>query len=196
MTDARIPERWLTDRRILRLDAESYRAFFMSLTWAVSNRTDGVIEPEDLALIPHFAEGSARALVKAGLWTVRECGWHICDYATTQTTREQLDQLFAARARERERKARQRAAKRAGGTDVPGDVPGDVPPDCTGKARQGKDRQGQEEQPDDENEPGHNGAHHGCACGRLGPVDPGTGRCEWCEVKQRRAEAAARGEPA
>jgi hypothetical protein len=52
MTDARFPERWLNDRRLLRLSDAAFRLFVISLTWSVSNRTDGVLDTGDLTLIP------------------------------------------------------------------------------------------------------------------------------------------------
>ncbi len=62
MTDARIPDRWLSDRRLQRLSDVHFRAFITSLVWSVSNRTNGVIEPEDLRLIPNFAAGAAKGI--------------------------------------------------------------------------------------------------------------------------------------
>jgi hypothetical protein len=115
--------------------------------WSVSNRTNGVIEPEDLGLIPSFAAGSAKVFVRAGLWSPQERGWLINDFRATQTSSEQLAAAEAARVREREKKARQRAAKRAHtriNADVPGEVPRDVPGDNTGQERIGKDRPGQD----------------------------------------------------
>lgn len=148
MTDARFPERWLSDRRLQRLSDAHFRAFITSLTWSVSNRTNGVIEPEDLALIPNFAANSAKAFVKAGLWSARQEGWLINDFGSTQTSSEQLAAAEAARRRERDKKARQRAAKRAADqsaeTSTDAVVPGDVPGDNTGQDRPGKDRPGPE----------------------------------------------------
>jgi hypothetical protein len=156
MADARFPERWLSDRRIQRLTDAHFRAFITSLAWSVSNRTDGVIEPEDLGLIPNFAGGAVQAFVTAGLWSPIGTGWRITEFVPTQTSRSELDALEAVRAREREKKARQRAARgstlTSTDTDVPGTVPGtcpgDVPPDYTGKARQGQARTGQDKQGD------------------------------------------------
>ncbi|PQP38797.1 hypothetical protein [Mycolicibacterium austroafricanum] len=143
MTDARFPDRWLSDRRLQRLSDSHFRAFITSLVWSVSNRTDGVIEPEDLGLIPNFAPNSVKAFLDAELWSPLVKGWQIKDYATTQTSREQLSAAEAARAREREKKARQRAAKKATTTsanpDVPGDIPGDSRGDNTGQDRTGQD---------------------------------------------------------
>lgn len=148
MTDARFPDRWLSDRRLQRLTDGHFRAFITSLVWSVTNRTDGVIEPEDLGLIPNFAGNAVKAFIDAGLWAPLEKGWRITDYATTQTSREQLSAAELARAREREKKARQRAAKKLVSTsadaDVPGDVPGDSGGDNTGQDRPGKDRQGED----------------------------------------------------
>lgn len=151
MTDARFPDRWLSDRRLQRLSDSHFRAFITSLVWSVTNRTDGVIEPEDLALIPSFSANAVKAFVDAGLWSPMEKGWRIAEFATTQTSRDQLAALENMRARDREKKARQRAAKRGDSTStdagVPGTVPGDVPQDNTGKDRTGKDRQGLGEAP-------------------------------------------------
>lgn len=142
MTDARFPDRWLSDKRLQRLSDGHFRAFITSLTWSVSNRTDGVIEPEDLGLIPNFAANSVQAFVKAGLWQPLEKGWRITDYMTTQTSSEQLVAAEAARAKEREKKARQRAAKRTAAS-ANAVVPGDVPGDNTGQDRPGQARPGE-----------------------------------------------------
>lgn len=143
MTDARFPDRWLSDRRLQRLSDSHFRAFITSLAWSVSNRTDGVIEPEDLGLIPNFSAGAVQAFVSAELWSPLENGWRITEYVVTQTSRDQLQALENIRVRDRQKKARQRAAKKAATTpdaDVPGTVPWDVPPDNTGQDRPGQDR--------------------------------------------------------
>ena len=163
MTDARFPDRWLSDKRIQRLSDTHFRAFVTSLTWAASNRTDGVIEPEDIALIPNFAAGAPKKFVEVGLWAPRigaGRGWHIVDFPATQTTAAELRAAEQKRAKEREKKARQRAAHK-GDEDsatctnpvVPRDIPGDVPPDCAGKDRTGKDRTGKDRQGEGESLP-------------------------------------------
>ena len=43
MTDARFPERWLNDRRVLRLPDDAFRLFVLSLAWSVANQADGRI---------------------------------------------------------------------------------------------------------------------------------------------------------
>jgi hypothetical protein len=147
MTDARMPERWLTDRRLTRLDDEHFVSYVYALMWSVSNRTDGLIEPEDLPLIPRFAKGSPKVLVPAGLWTPLDHGWIIADFMVTQTSKSELEVLENMRGREKRKKARQRAAKAAENPTGDGDVPGDSPGGRsrgTTQARQGKARQGQE----------------------------------------------------
>ena len=82
MTDARLPERWLADRRLGHLKDDEFRSFVQALLWSVGNRTEGRIEPEDLALIPGFALGAQDALVHSGLFTAlsRGRGWQITDF--------------------------------------------------------------------------------------------------------------------
>ncbi|KZS65598.1 hypothetical protein [Mycobacterium pseudokansasii] len=147
MTDARLPERWLSNRKLIRLSDSHFRSFVTALLWSVSNRTDGRIEREDLALIPNFAVGAPAAFVEAGLWTPMDHGWLISEFVVTQTSRDELEKLDNTRRRAREKKARQRAAKsaekNAGDSDVPGDSPGDRSPGTT-QARPGQARPGQE----------------------------------------------------
>lgn len=139
----------------MRLSDAHFRAYISALVWAVANRTDGVIEPADLALIPKFAANAVQTFVDAGLWTPMDCGWMIADFMETQTSRAQLHHLEQKRVKEREKKARQRAANKAAtnaDTAVPGDnsgdnsgdSPGEVPPDDTGQDRPGQDRPGQD----------------------------------------------------
>lgn len=152
MTDARLPERWLTDRRLQRLSAEHYRTFINTLLWCVANRTDGRIDLEDVGLIPHWSANAAKEFVQAGLFIPQTDGWLISDYAATQTARSELETLERIRQRERVKKAEQRAKKMAESTadagdgpgdervsvplDVPGDSPGDVSPGTAQEGRQ------------------------------------------------------------
>lgn len=152
MTDARYPEKWLTDRRLLRLPDAQHRAYVVSLVWSVSNRTDGRIEPEDLPLISgcDLNLRTAQALVEAGLWAPTRKGWHVVDFGSTQTSKHELEVLENVRRRDRQKKARQREAKTSTETPTtpspegmsPGTSLGSVP---GGQHRQGKDRQGKEE---------------------------------------------------
>ncbi len=135
--DARIPERYLVDRRIVRLSASARASYFMATLWAVSNRTDGRIERDDLALIPTFDAATVDALVEAELWNVSDGdAWVIADYLSTQTSRADFEVLENARRADREKKRRQRAAKASG--ESPGASPGHVPGDSTGEARRGE----------------------------------------------------------
>jgi hypothetical protein len=112
MTDARLPERWLTDRRLLLLTDAEYRLFVTVLLWCVANRTDGEFGAEDLPLLPGIDPAQASRLAagcaKRGLLTGNGGHWRIPDFTATQSTRDELDQLERARAADRERKRRQR----------------------------------------------------------------------------------------
>lgn len=145
MTDARVPEAWLNDRRVQRLSDPAFRLFILALTWSVSNRTDGLIDPDDVRLVPGVEPGYAAELERSGLWERQKDSWLIVDFARTQTSRHQLEVMEDARRKEREKKARQRASRAAvplgrprrttpgksPGTS-PGTPPGDVARDGTG----------------------------------------------------------------
>src|SRR4051812_26062008 len=142
MTDARLPERWLNDRRVIRLTDGAFRTFVTSLVWSVANRTDGVIDPDDLDLVHGASRDKVPELVAAGLYEPHGSVHLIVDFTATQTSRDQLLRLENVRRQEREKKARQRARKSeesehlspgmSPGTPSPGTVPGD---------RTGQDRQ-------------------------------------------------------
>jgi hypothetical protein len=135
MTDARFPERWLNDRRVLRLPDDAFRLFVLSLAWSVANRTDGRIYDDDLALIPASASGSGQ-LAKSGMWERVADYWQIAEFEETQTTRADLDHLAEQRRKARDRKRAERARRTR---SVPRDVLRDVTSDSTrtGQARTG-----------------------------------------------------------
>lgn len=112
VTDARYPEAWLNDRRVVRLSDAAHRLFVTANAWSASNRTDGFLEVADLALIHGVDPRHQTELVAAGLWTVAVGGLQIMDFHKTQTTKTQLDGLDHKRHQDRERKARERARKR------------------------------------------------------------------------------------
>ena len=135
MTDARFPERWLNNRRIMGLDGDAFKLWIVALAWCAANRTDGVLTDDDLGQLPHSVDITRmEALWGADLMERdREAGrWVVIDYADTQLTRAELEALDEKRVKARVKKARQRAAA--------GTVPGDVPGDCTGQDRTGQDR--------------------------------------------------------
>jgi len=148
MTDARFPDRWLNDRRVLRLSDAGFRLFVTSLAWAVSNRTDGILLDDDLPLIPRVERGCDVELVKAGLWDRDKDCWLIVDFVSTQTTRSELDRLENNRRVDREKKARRRARDKSEGDSPPSPSPGTVPVDDTGQARPRPGRPGEEETED------------------------------------------------
>jgi hypothetical protein len=139
MTDARMPERLLVDRRFRRLSDSAFRLYWLAMLWSVSNRTEGVICDDDLpdltalgvdiGLIPDLAK------TDPPLWRHHADCWLICDYERDQTSAHVLDVMDNVRRAEREKKARQRARKKG---LVPGDVPRDMSPGTT------QDRTGQE----------------------------------------------------
>jgi hypothetical protein len=144
MTDARFPERWLNDRRVLRLPDDAFRLFVMSLAWSVANQTDGRVYDDDLALIPASASGSGQ-LAKAGLWERVADYWLITVFEETQTTRDDLQVLANARRRKRDQMRRRRAAEAE--TEAASTVPGDVPGHSSGDSTRTGQAKARAEQP-------------------------------------------------
>lgn len=112
MTDARLPERYLMDRRIVRLSHAHRSSYFMATLWAVSNRTDGHIGRDDLSLIPTFDRSAIDALIENGLWAVTQSGWIDVEFQFVQTSKAGLEAAETARAVDRDRKRRGRAHAR------------------------------------------------------------------------------------
>lgn len=141
MVDARMPERYLADRRIGRLTDSEFRSYVTAMIWSVSNRTDGLVVVDDLPLIPLFSTSAVIKFMALALWIeVGDGRWLIADFEQTQTSKHELEVLDNMRKRDREKKQRQRIAKTGAGPsfgDVPGDVPGDASP--------GHDRQDRQE---------------------------------------------------
>lgn len=148
MTDARHPERWLNDRRFLRLSGDAYKLHSCLLMWSVSNRTDGVIDDQDLALVPGVKHDAIDELVAAGLLerSATGDGWSLTEFIGTQTSRSGLEALEGQRRRDREKKARKRARAATEPTpDIPrppAQSPGPSPGTSVGQARPGQDRPG------------------------------------------------------
>jgi len=142
MTDARFPERYLSDRRVRRLGPVEAAGWAFATIWSVSNRTDGAIAVDDLPLIPLMAPAIAAKLEASGLWVKAHDGWQIVDFERDQTSRSDLEVLERARKADRDKKARQRAQKKESPGPSPGHVPGTAQ-DRTGQA--GQDRPGQAE---------------------------------------------------
>jgi hypothetical protein len=141
MTDARLPDRWLLGP-LVRLKPTAFRSYVCALMWSVTNRTDGVIRPEDLAYIPGFDPGDIPELVGADLLAQHPVAdwWLITDFKATQTSRAEWESWERRRAWDRDRKAKARGAEK----DVSG---GKSRGQNCGHLRLGKDRQGQEEKP-------------------------------------------------
>lgn len=148
MTDARLPERWLNDRRFRskRPSDAGYRSYMNALAWSVANRTEGIIERGDLEDIPDFNPAAVPELMGDDLWEPLGVGdrWRICDFDTTQTGRDLLESVEKRRAYDRKRKAKKAreaaAAKLAGEDDSTGNSAGSLPVDSysTGQASTGQ----------------------------------------------------------
>jgi hypothetical protein len=140
MTDARYPEAWLNDRRILRLSDAAHRLFVVANAWSVSNRTDGELHVDDLPLLPGVDTSRADELAKADLWEKIGDRWLIADFVNHQTTRAQLEGLDHKRLMDRERQARHRQRERDRPRDVTRDIHRDETRDTKEGRKEGKDR--------------------------------------------------------
>ena len=105
MANANLPDRWLGDRRFRResLPDAAYRAYMNALMYAVTNRTDGVIESADLKFIPDFDRGAITLLIEDRLWAARGKGrgGFIVDFPTTQSSKNLLESYERRKAWDR-----------------------------------------------------------------------------------------------
>lgn len=183
MTDARLPERWLNDRRMARLSDGDWRAFCNCLMWSVSNRTDGVIHPTDVELIPRFDVQAADRLVSSEILVKLSDGWLINEFVVTQTTAKQLASVERARVvgrdRQQRKREREREAREQGSSDSAGQPV--VTRYDTGQDRTGQARTGTTTAPEREFPPG-SGQCPGCGHeSRVGLVATLIGlRCRHC----------------
>lgn len=140
MTDARFPDRWLNDRRVVRLSDSAFRTFVTTLVWSVSNRTDGILERDDLELVRGANERDVSPLLASGLWGTSGDDFLITDFRGTQTSRSEHEVLENVRRRDREKKARQRA-NRDPDSPSPEQSPGTTSRGNFPRDRIGQDRQ-------------------------------------------------------
>jgi hypothetical protein len=155
MTDARFPERWLNDKRVVRLSHSAFRTFVTTLTWSVANRTDGVLERDDLELIHGADERDLRALLDSGLWAETRDSLTITVFRETQTCRSELEALDNLRKRDREKKRRQRVQGGDADSSSPGTFPGTASPGNVPRDSIGEDRQDRTGRKDRHLEPAH-----------------------------------------
>lgn len=134
--DARFPSRWSGDRRFLRLSPEGLQLYVFAMWYSVGNRTDGLIEDDELALLPRGDARKVPELEKLGLWRREQAGWLIVDFEDTQTLKAQLEGLDARRRSDRERAQRYRESKKTSRASR------DSSRDDKGQDRPGKDRKG------------------------------------------------------
>jgi hypothetical protein len=143
MTDARMPERWLNDRRVNRLSDSAFRAFVCAYMWSVSNRTDGHIQGEDLQLIRSLDQKTLAEMIAVELVWRDDDSWILLDFMETQTSKSDLEVLDNARRADAAKKRRRRAEARIAATpsgpsppsfkESPRDGRGDVLQDSTGE---------------------------------------------------------------
>lgn len=163
MTDARHPEKWLNNRRFLLLSGDAYKLHSFLMMYAVSNRTDGKLTQQDLALVRGVDTGKVPELEAAELLKWSRGKWVLTEYRDTQTSKSALDALDNQRRRDREKKRRKRDALRdaaavAAGDDgvpedeSPGTSPGASPGTSVGKDsdRTGRYAEQPDEPPDDD----------------------------------------------
>lgn len=113
MTDARFPERWLNDRRVIRLSDAGFRLFVTALAYSVANRTDGQFDKDDLECLRGTDAHHIDELVDAGLMApTSAASWASTVYAGSQSSKSQLDGYDWKREQERRRQANKRARDR------------------------------------------------------------------------------------
>jgi len=146
--DMRYCERWMNDRRVLRLNDLEHRGFVLAMTWSVSNRTDGVITAGDLPYLPQpVTRETLEALCRAGLASEELAGdevvWVMTDYSTSQTSRAEFDSMTAAREQKKIAARNRRSTNRVGeGGPEFSDVP--VTTQASASASASASAQGQE----------------------------------------------------
>jgi hypothetical protein len=138
VTDARFPSRWMGDRRFLKASPDALLLYQFAMWYAVANRTDGLIEDDDLPLLARGDARYAPELEKVGLWRREAGGWLIVDYADTQTPKAQLEALDVRRRSDRERSQRYRD-NRKGSKESRDSSRDDKGQDRPGQARKGFD---------------------------------------------------------
>ena len=211
--DARFPERWLNDRRVVRLSDAGFRLLVTSLAWSVANRTDGRLDKDDLDLLHGVDARHVDELVTAGLMTETSAGsWCSTVYMDTQTSKAQLDGLEYKREQDRQRQANKRARDRGlvepypdESRDSPRDVTTDIDRDT--KARTGQDRRGKVAVTGEREERGREAeffalSRHGepvpptarrclsCSGPLVSPLDQADGVCVKCDNQAHRAQAS------
>lgn len=150
MTDARFPERWLNDVRFRRLPNTAFRTYVNTLLFAVANRTDGLVMPDDLRFVPDAQEGDVPTLIQQRLWAAGpDGGWTILDYGATQTGRDQLEGLERKKKQDAKRQQSYRDKKKTAASSCEQsryESRDDIGQDRPGQARTGQDRQPANEQ--------------------------------------------------
>lgn len=116
MSHSRFELGFTRHRKVFRLSDAAFRLWASAIDYSREQRTDGVIEPADLAAIPRGTAGAWKAsvaneLVAAGLWHKREGGgWQIHDFLDWQDSSVEANRK-REQARERMRRVRANGAR-------------------------------------------------------------------------------------
>lgn len=113
MTDARFPERWLMDKRIIGLSNSAFRTFVLGMTFSVANRLDGYVERDDLTIVHGADPSDVPELIKSGLWSeADDVGIWIEGFTKVQTSAAQLEGLEHKKQQDAHRAKRYRDKKK------------------------------------------------------------------------------------
>ena len=151
MTDARLPDKWLTDLSYLELSDQAWRLFTSALMWCNQQGTDGRV-PNSALQILRPAEVLVMAtdeLVEKGHWTESDSGYEFAknwDQELGQSTKAEVQSRRDSN-RERQRRLRERN-EGSGEVDSIRDHSKSYPKEVVtrhvtrdlGQARTGKDR--------------------------------------------------------
>ena len=137
VTNANLPDRWLTDPVYRQLSPVAWSLFTLGLIWSMRQESDGMIPAGALPMITppsttrRGVEKGVEELLVAGLWSRDGDGWQVEDWGKSQTTSAQMRRT-RERWRDKKRETRQDSEKnsseesaesRAETADVQGGIP-------------------------------------------------------------------------
>lgn len=137
MTDARVPDRWLTDPEFDQLSDRAFRTFIGGLQWSNGQGTDGRLPASSLRFLHPLGvdDTTAAELITAEHWTRTDDGYQVAHWTDTQSLAADVNK---AREDNKRRQAEWRKRHSKSEPDQPatdsvtGDVTGDVTRYVTG----------------------------------------------------------------
>jgi hypothetical protein len=180
------------------LSDAAFRLHVEGLGWSSRKLLDLRLQKDELRLWAKRPE-AAGELVACGWWSDEGDHYRIRHHGCYQRPRDKV--LAQQAANSRAGKWDRRAGRERGPQhDTSDSTTNGSSNDSSNDSFNERDRTGQARtrstQPDEKNEtsthekPEHNGVHLGCACGRPAPVNPRTGLCDYCSIKQRAQQGA------